>query len=204
MKNKLNKKRIMISFLLVILLIIFIHFFLKRFGKIGLVPTGNVDIFDIDCVGDDKDCPNRPTFGEDNNNFEVISEDGTWNATNDLRIFSNPAYEFKDIIAPGSSNVYNFMIKNNVDAKIQYNILFTEDNKHHIPMVFKLKKNDEYVLGNEKKWLDIDNFILESNELNVNSNDSYSLEWRWKDSKKDENIGMVEAIYNLHITIQAK
>ncbi len=203
-KNNINKKKIIVIFLLVILLIILIHFFLKRFGKIGLVPTGNVDIFDIDCVGNDKECPNQPTLGEDNNNFEVISEDGTWNSTNDLKIFSNPAYEFKEIIAPGSSNVYNFMVKNNVDTNIEYNILFTEDNKHNIPMVFKLKKNNEYVLGNEKKWLDIDDFILESNELKINSNDLYSLEWKWKDSKYDESIGMIEAIYNLQITIQAK
>lgn len=205
MKNS-NKKLVtwLIVLLIVIVLIIILHFFLNRFGKVKLIPTGNVDIFEIECNKGDN-CQDKPAFGEDKeHDVEVSSENIIWNSTNDLRIFSNPAYEFDNIIAPGSSNTYNFNIKNNVDYEINYTLVFNEENAHNIPMVFRLKKNGKYILGNDKKWLDIHEFSANNNKLISDGSDKYSLEWKWLDSKEDAKIGMIDAIYKLNITIKAK
>ena len=98
--------------IIVILIIIIITLLFAFFGYISSFdkrkPTGNIDIFsiDCDCIFDDMD--SIPSFGEDD---DIVSDEGkVWLYKSSLNIFSNPAFEMDNIIAPESSNIYEFIV----------------------------------------------------------------------------------------------
>ncbi|MBR3660768.1 MAG: Ig domain-containing protein [Bacilli bacterium] len=132
----------------------------------------------------------------------VYDNDITWHGQTDAKIFTNSMYEFEDIIAPESSNTYQFVVKNSVDFNIKYDISFIEDNPYNINMRYKLKKNntylvDHYVSANE---LNINNMIINNGE-----NDTYYLEWKWISSDNDTQIGKnLDAKYGLSIEVKAE
>lgn len=135
---------------------------------------------------------------------DVSNIDGLqWHSVNDLNIFSNPIYDGEDIIAPGSSNSYEFVIKNVVDKKVRYQLKFKEQSKYAINMKYRLKRNGEYLIGNEKKWvsykeLDTTGLVISSNE-----SDNYTLEWKWFDGENDNLIGKLQNDYILSISLSA-
>ena len=51
-------------------------------------------------------------------------------------------YELTDVIAPESSNTYQFVVKNGTEYNLKYKIDFIENNPYQINMKYKLKKND--------------------------------------------------------------
>ena len=222
-KNK--KYRIVIVILILIILLLVLYIAIKGFGKIGLIPTGNIDIFNIIPDGDettkeeqDKNDDNNSgkknyneNTGKNNKNEEnntgiikVYDDNKVWNSKNELRIFSNPAYEFKSIIAPGSSNVYKYVINNSENFDIIYTISFLETNENLINMKFKLKRNGEYIIGNETEYADIKEKSLKDLKLKSDSHDIYSLEWKWIDADNDTGVSFDEAKYKLNISIKAE
>ncbi len=211
-------------------LIVIIIFLLGIIGYIKLkdgdnsslkVPTGNVDIFEIECdkncdcsndnkndnVTDDektKDENDTPVFGEDDK-FSVSDNDVTWNTTNELRIFENPMYENRLIIAPSSTNIYQFVIKNNTIYNIEYNMIFTEENKENINMKYRLLKNKDYVVGNEDKWVSYTELSQSNIRVSSKESDTYYLEWKWFDTENDTEIGEKGNVtYSLKINLKAE
>ena len=174
------------------------------------VPSGNVEIIEIKC--DDNRCVTpRPT---DDNTSPAFNEQGEievfdnektpvqWNGATDLKIFSNSIYAIPDIIAPESSNTYQFIVRNSTKYKIKYNINFVENNPYHINMKYKLKKNDTYVIDHyvSASELKAANYLLNSNQ-----NDTYYLEWKWISSSNDTEIGHTpNANYRLSIEVKAE
>lgn len=211
---------------MIILLIILILLFLliKKFNYNSLKSTGNVDIFNIECNSDDNDCNNQmdnnnpgnitDVFKDDEklnsdqsypmDNLNVEDDSKIWNSENELRIFSNAAYEFESIIAPGSSNVYQFVVNNNNSFNILYSINFIETNEHSINMKYKLKRNGEYILGGEDSWVNASDIKKDGLSLNASSHDTYQLEWKWVDNDNDTDVAFNEANYSLKIEINAK
>ena len=141
---------------------------------------------------------------ETTGSFDVYDKDHTpltWNGSNDLNIFTKSAYAMEGKIAPESSNVYQFMIRNTTDYKLKYKINFIETNSYHINMKYKLKKNDTYLVDHyvSANELNIDNMII-----NINENDTYYLEWKWISSDNDNSIGAnPEAKYGIRIEVEA-
>ena len=145
------------------------------------------------------------TIKVDAGEFEVYDADHTpitWNGASDLKIFSKSAHTMEGKVAPESSNVYQFVVKNDTPYNLKYEIKFIETNNYNINMKYKLKKNDTYL---------IDHYVSAS-ELNVNNvlinsgyNDTFYLEWKWISSSNDNNIGSnPEAYYGLKIEINAE
>lgn len=241
-----SKKRVIFGLFLVIIigLLLLIFLAIKEVGQIGLIPTGNVDIFNIECNNDEDnncDCTgtnkndddyNKNNSNNKNNNsdvnvssnpdyssnnttgsneeedyraggFTVFDDDANWDSTNELRIFSNPAYEFRNIIAPGSSNAYQFIVNNNQSYNIKYNINFLEENEHNINMLYRLKRNGEYILGNKTKWEKITESNFEEFKLMNKTRDLYTLEWKWVDNDNDTEVSYLKANYVLKINIKA-
>ena len=185
--NQGNKRyRITIVILVLIILLLILYIAIKGIGRIGVIPTGNIDIFNINSTKKDDKNNNQNNSNNSNNDNQsnnynnikndtdkndgeetkknlitVFDEDLTWNSENELRIFSNPAFEFQNIIAPGSTNTYQYVVNNSESFNITYSMIFIEKNKNLINMKFKLKRNGEYVLGSKDKWIDIQNKSLQ-------------------------------------------
>lgn len=231
--NKKFKRVFVIVILLLTLIFVIVNSTLGKIDN--LAPNGNIDIFDIniehetdqtddtfaetDTIIDEnnnqtnkdsnsskdkeetdkqEDVDNRVGLIVEDNNDEFVKQ-------NKLKIFENSAFTMKNKIAPGSTNTYNFIIKNNNSFTIKYKIKMIEDNPHNINMKYRLKLNDQYIIGSENMWfsaesLDIDYVTLLSRETS-----SYSLDWKWFDSDNDTQIGEeVTDKYKLSINITAE
>ena len=205
-------------FTIIIILIIFILLMRSCTGidKINdLVPTGNIDIFDIiidnNCCKEKEcecNCKNgdEPTFKEEEEADRTLIYDnnGEYENSNNLNIFSNPAYEFKSIIAPTSTNVYQFVVRNNNDFNIKYNIKMNEINEFNINMKYRLKLDGKYVKGSETKWVTYDELHFEDLKLADKSKNVYQLEWKWFESENDVHIGEIGDYYSLKISFDGE
>ena len=217
MDSKKNSKAYLYIIIIMLLIIIFLLFYMREYiGRIGyLTPTGNVDVFNINIDGNCKEedcnqCNGEHVFNENNDNSDnsdkteyiIKDKDGNWIYQNELNIFSNPAYEFKNIIAPESSNVYQFILYNSNNNEIKYYINMEETNPYNINMMYKLKKNGSYIAGDKSNWVDVDELNTTLSSLHSKDTDSYSLEWKWVSSSNDNDIGKSnDAQYALKIKI---
>ena len=119
-----------------------------------------------------------------------------------INIFANPLFGGEAKIAPESSNTYRFVINNNTNSRIKYNLTFTETNEHNINMKYILRTNntylvDEYVSINE---LNASNIIIDASKA-----DTYYLEWKWVSSNNDTEIGTAGNVtYSLKINVEAE
>lgn len=144
----------------------------------------------------DKDKPN--------NEIEIKDQYDVW-YNKKARIFSNPAYEFKSKIAPGISNMYRFIIKNNNNFDIIVNISMLEENPYNINMKYKLKSDNNYIVGDKQSYKKASELNIENIEIKSNESKEYNLEWKWIDSENDTKIGeTIDANYKLTINVEAK
>jgi len=141
---------------------------------------------------------------EKNGMLKVYDNDVDWSSKNELRIFSNPVYNFKNIVAPGSYNMYKYIVNNNEKFDVLYGLKFLEDNKDSINMKFKLKRNGEYIIGDDLNWESLNHKVINDLPLGINSYDVYLLEWKWMDGKDDTKAGFNQSDYKLNIEIKAK
>lgn len=226
--NETNKKSKInyILILIIILLIIIIILLLLNYKNIGKQKklTGNTDIFEIncDCNNNNPDnnttsTPNPSSSSTPNTNntvknpsqstetktpnegITIEDNDIIWESSNTLRIFKNPVYEMEEVIAPGSSNSYNFVVKNNSGCKMTYRLEFQEKNDYNINMKYKLKKNGKYI---SKEWTAYDNIKESKAKLNYQEQDNYVLEWKWIESDNDTEVGAnINSSYKLIVQI---
>lgn len=189
--NKNSKVAYVILLGIIIILIIIIILLLCNYKKLmdNTKFTGNIEFFEVDC-----NC---------NNSGLLVSDDALiWRSLNKLNVFQNPLYRMDEVIAPGSSNSYNFVIKNNSDCDLIYSLSFLENNQFDINMKYRLKKNDEYIIDD---WVDGDELSSSEAVLDSNKQDQYLLEWKWFDSDNDTAIGaLTDAVYSLSIEIVGK
>lgn len=249
-----DKKKRVICIVVLVWMLVLSYLLIKSFGDIEnsevLVPTGNVDIFEVGCAccckdGDDgcgmsdddlngkeedsaakeyggSEDVRRPTDEKDSSNKQS-SDDGqssdpeiriadvtvyddyrVWD-NQDLRIFSNPAYEYRNVIAPGSYNSYAFAIRNKNDFDIVVDILLNEANNNNINMQYKLKNDNNYLLGAPDKYEAINGRVISDVEIPANGYKSYILDWKWVDSSNDAMVGFdINSLYKLSIMVGVK
>ena len=204
-EEKKNNTKFWIIVLLLLIIILILLFF-RRFGKIenALIPTGNVDVFDIDircnCTGKD-DCTTTdkdgneviiPVFNEDDDKkiigkVFVDDHDGNYIYQQNLRIFTNSAFEYTNKIAPGVSNTYNFVVHNSTNSKLKYIIEMYEESEYSVNLKYRLRRNNSYVIGNESTWVTAKELKTEFSKINASTSDNYSLDWQWMyDDGKDK------------------
>lgn len=216
-----------IAVVVVILIILSMHSCINFDRVNNLTPLGNIDIFDITI---DKSCCDKPdcececvtpktkvrstvneeeeyVFNEEEmEGAHIFDQKGIYDNSTKLRIFTNPTYEFKNIIAPLSTNVYQFVVRNNNDFNITYNIKMEEENPYNINMKYRLKLNYSYVKGDEETWVTYEDLELSGLELISNGGrDVYQLEWKWFESENDTYIGTsIDADYTLKISFDGE
>ena len=206
MKKNKKKKNVNIIYILIILILLILlgYLIFKDNSKTNNIPTGNVDIFEINCKYD-CDCDNSDEVFGENDNVEITDKDFKWESTNNLNIFSNPMYEMTNKIAPESTNIYQFVIKNNTNYNINYNLAFNENNPKKINMKYRLLKNKKYIIGNDKTWVTYDELNIKNISLLSGSSETYYLEWKWFSGENDTEAGKDgNAQYSLKINIEAK
>lgn len=191
------------TLIIILIIIILILLFFTNFGKIDnnyLTPTGNVDVFDIDidcnckdsCTNDDKE-NNIPTFNEtnDTNVFGTVfvnDENGNYIYQQNLNIFNNSAFEYTNKIAPGVSNTYHFVVHNSTNTNLKYYLQMYENSEYKINLKYRLRKNNEYIIGDDNTWVTASDLKTAFSKINSSSSDSYSLDWKWFDDDKNDTI----------------
>lgn len=160
------------------------------------IPGGNTEPTEPD----EPDQPDEPTDTD-----LIVKDTIEWKSQNELRIFDNPAYQMEPKIAPESSNTYEFIVRNNTSTNVKYKIEFMEENANNINMKFRLKRGNEYVVGNDTTWVRYADLDLEGILLNSSSDHTYYLEWKWFSSDNDTAIGAnPSSKYKLNIVISAE
>ena len=85
---------------------------------------------------------------------------------------------------------------------MKYSISFIEDNPYNINMKYKLKKNDTYIVDH---YVSATELNIADIKLNVNTGDTYYLEWKWISSSNDTEIGAnPDSKYGLKINVEAE
>ena len=213
-KNKIIDWIVKIILIIIIIILLIHNCALIKNRRLKQEPTGNVDIIEITCNKDDV-CKKDPEKQNDDNTKPVSGdveepETGlivkdkqiTWKGETQAKIFTNSMYKFKDVIAPESSNTYQFIVKNATEYNLKYKIDFVEENPYNINMKFKLKKNDTYIID---EYVSASELNISDMLLNVKENDTYYLEWKWISSSNDTAIGKTpDAYYGLTINVEAE
>lgn len=142
---------------------------------------------------------------EDKDGIEVFDEETEYSQNTQLHIFTSTAYYVVDNkIAPASENSYQFVIRNNNEFNIKYDLDLFEENKYNINMKYRLKLNGIYVAGNDSKWLTYEELKQEDIELAANTYDVYTLDWKWIESSNDTEVGTnINSNYKLELKITA-
>ena len=208
---KYNKKIKALNLFFCILLIFLIYLLIHQFGLINdkknKVPTGNVDIIDIDGDNITNDINENPNNNIDKNKLDnnfIVEDNYTIWSNKRLRIFSNQAYEYFSKIAPGVSNSYDFVIKNNNDFPVLVDISMKEVNPYSINMEYKLRSENSFLAGSSFKYVSVKKLSQKNIYLKAHSSKLYSLDWKWIDSDNDTEIGeAVNANYKLLVYVGA-
>lgn len=208
---KYNKKIKALNLFFCILLIFLIYLLIHQFGLINdkknKVPTGNVDIIDIDGDNITNDINENPNNNIDKNKLDnnfIVKDNYTIWSNKRLRIFSNQAYEYFSKIAPGVSNSYDFVIKNNNDFPVLVDISMKEVNPYSINMEYKLRSENSFLAGSSFKYVSVKELSQKNIYLKAHSSKLYSLDWKWIDSDNDTEIGeAVDANYKLLVYVGA-
>lgn len=229
MQENVQKKDILFRVVSIILLIIIIILlFFSRYGKINNypMPTGNVDVFDIDVDIDYAEVKKGDTTNiteSSDNNYDIGKQITKYNADVDyntlgrvfvddkqgnyiyqqnLNIFNNAVYKYTNKIAPGVSNTYHFVVHNSSDMNLKYYIEMYEDSEYQVNLKYRLKRNNSYVIGNDNTWVTADELKTAFSNISYSSSDSYSLDWKWfdDDNKTDTLAGEnMASLYKLNI-----
>ena len=225
--NEQKKDKFFRILTIVLIIIICILLFFTNFGKINnyLLPTGNVDVFNIDINCKSKDHENEKEVtvsdknGRETANLSAYDENrdknivgkvfvddknGNYLYQQRLEIFNNAAYEYTNKIAPGVSNTYHFVIHNSSDMNLKYYVEMYEDSEYKVNLKYRLKRNNNYVIGNESTWVTADELKTAFKNILTSDSDKYSLDWKWfdNDNKADTLAGVnMRSLYKLNIRV---
>lgn len=142
---------------------------------------------------------------EEQEGFLTYDKDIMYSQDTPLNIFTQTAYYVvEDKIAPASENSYQFVVRNNNDFNVIYNLTLKETNKYNINMKYRLKLNGKYVVGNDDEYVTYDKLNQYNISLASRNLDVYTLDWKWFESSNDTEIGSnIEANYQLALEITA-
>lgn len=142
---------------------------------------------------------------ENDGKIKIIDRNITWGLFSDINIFEDSLYDNRNLIAPGSTNTYKFIVRNRTGLTLDYDIYFEECNTYQINMKYRLISDGKYLAGDEENWVTFDKLYQAERNIKHSINDTYYLEWKWFDSDNDTSIGTTPgANYKLRINLKAK
>lgn len=206
---------IILSIVLLFIALFFIYDIVDR-GTINMKETAAITYPDNDILPVDGDNGegngNRTDNGqttnivEENASFKIFENTKEWKELKELDIFSRAhAHVVKDKIAPGVEDTYTYTVECQGDYRMSYNMKFSDQNPHKINMKYKLKRNGQYVAGDENTWVTVEELSQAGMTIEPGTIDVFSLDWRWEDADNDTEIGRTEgAKYNITIESDAE
>lgn len=136
---------------------------------------------------------------------DTADESTEWRKLKELAIFQNSYFDGQSKIAPGLQATYNFSVENESNSNFEYLMNFQEENPYNINMVYRLKKNGNYIVGSEDEWVKPEILSQTGMKLKSLQKDRYTLEWKWEDTEYDTSIGIIqEAYYRIFIEVKSK
>ena len=225
---KKNKKLYIILIVLIVALILCVTNFTINFIKLK-----DADILNIDCEGNNNcekeeitnNQDNPKTGGSDNINNEqtngttsqdngtissnnVPSENGSFNVSDKEQVWHQETdiniFKVKTV-APGDSGNYSFIVNNNSTENANYKISFEEINIANANLTYKLKRNNNYIIGDSDNWVKYNDLNVSEKVLNNDNKDLYNIEGKWIDNNNDTDVGRVlGAKYTLKISLMAE
>ena len=178
-RDNTNQKKVIICLIIIFLLLFYVSIFFIH------------DIVDKGTSGDNEETiiTNPDIIVDNSASFKLKQGETEFSELKELDIFKNKYFEDKSIIAPGVSGSYSFTVENESENEFNYDIEFIEENPYEINMVFKLRINGEYVIGNEKNWVKGGKLVRNELLLKPNFKDIYTIEWKWEHTDNDTEIG---------------
>ncbi len=129
-----------------------------------------------------------------------------WNQLEEINVFKSKFYkkDYTGKIAPGFLGTYEFDLENNWDKPVTYILSFKEENPDNVNMVYKVMRENEYVLGNENQSVYINGVKLEQITIPGKTKIRYTLKWKWEDTAYDTELGVKDNTqYKLKVNFQA-
>lgn len=220
-KHNIFEKKIIIYLVIITLLLIFFSiFFIKDIVDFGVVNSKQTavitypdkeDIDNIDYSNDGNNQNNNnnnqtPVIVDREARLRILQGTTEWNELKELDIFEHSAIHVATgKIAPGVEGTYTYTVENPGELDMLYNIAVSEDNPYKVNMVFKLKRNGNFVAGNDNEWVKVDQLTQENIKIATGSTDIYTLDWKWEDSENDTEIGKTEdAYYKIQLQADAE
>lgn len=223
-KNEQKKEKIFRIIILLLVIIIIILLFFSKFGRINNypIPTGNVNVFDIDirCNHPNENIADTSYIDEDGNAIAVLpsfdkekdskkfgpvfvdDKNGNYIYQQNLEIFNNAAFDYTNKIAPGVQNTYHFVVHNSSNLNLKYYIEMYEESEYQVNLRYRLKRNENFVIGNDSTWVTVDELKTKLEYISLGSSDSYSLDWKWFDNENNTDTIAGEnmrSLYKLNI-----
>ncbi len=126
---------------------------------------------------------------EDVDNIKLVKI--SWNGkevtkNTELDIFKNEKFNGQKIIAPGSMGSANFCVENTSNSEMICNLKFTEETEYPINMKYRLKIDNEYVVGNVNGYDDLEKLNLKDILMQEKSINMYTIEWYWEDRDEED------------------
>ena len=130
----------------------------------------------------------EPVVDTDSIDGELVEADPEmiWDSTNLIHVFKNQQFNNSNLIAPGSYGAYHFQVQNKTTFPVVYNLEFEEDNFINVNMLYRLRKNDKWIV---KQWTKLPDIFLETYRIESTEVDDYVLEWKWFDADNDSELG---------------
>ncbi len=133
--------------------------------------------------------------GEDAPQMEIRDDQVRWETNTQVDLFkaayANDRGEITvksadggKVIAPGTSNAYEFSLKNTGNVSLDFTMhldsVFSLENRE-LPMQVRLRSGDRWILGGEHTWArpDMLTDVIESGTMAVNQYVTYTFEWQW-------------------------
>lgn len=138
--------------------------------------------------------------------IKFIEGSTEWNQLLELNIFKGSFRHVVDgKIAPGVQDTYAYSVECYGKNAMRYGITFSEQNPYNINMLYRLKYNGNYIIGNESTWVKASDLSKYGYVINPNTIDVFALEWKWADSENDTEIGRTDgANYKLIVNATAE
>ena len=176
-ENDRRKKVILVIIIIILLFLLLFWLVGVRLGKIGYYKESSSSQ-----IGENI---------EENYNMKLIEvrdEDVDIIKNTKIDIFENEKFNFEKVIAPKSSGIYTFCVKNISNRDITYDINFSDKMDLPVNMKYKLKIDNIYIRGNKTKYIDIDDLNVNDIVVVKDSINLFTIEWYWEDDDRNDTI----------------
>lgn len=145
-------------------------------------------------------------YAPPDNILSVREESGaSWESLEQLNVFTSESGNKH--LAPDTKGYYSFIIANEANYPVSYVLNVSDENIHHVPILFRLKDGEgNYLVGSEEEWKDITFLEAINGHMEYQAEKKYTLDWHWAPYSDtiDTAIGIIaqnKLVYTLNFLV---